>query len=96
VAVGDAGCLSLFGTQPAEHRLLAEHLTSEYFVETQGRGRTVQEWRIRPQHPDNHWLDCLVGSAVAASMQGCVLAGMPTPVPVRRRRVRPRVRPLST
>ena len=55
--------------------MLSEHLTAEYFVKTEGRGRTVDEWKPRPEQPDNHWLDCLVGSAVAASMQGAVLFG---------------------
>lgn len=36
---------------------------------------------------DNHWLDCLVGSAVAASLQGAVLFGTDHKVAVR-----PRVR----
>ena len=75
VAMGDRGGLSLFGSRPADHRLLAEHLTSEYRVRTSGRGREVDEWRIRPERSDNHWLDCLAGAAVAASMQGAILAG---------------------
>lgn len=57
VAMGDHGCLSVFGTNPDSHRLLAEHLCAEYFVRTEGRGRTVDEWKQRPEHPDNHWLD---------------------------------------
>jgi phage terminase large subunit GpA-like protein len=75
VAMGDRGCLSLFGDRPETHRMFAEQVTSEYFVKTEGRGRTVDEWKPRPEQPDNHWLDCLVGSAVAASVQGCVLFG---------------------
>lgn len=75
MAMGDRGCLSLFGDNANIHRLLAEHLTAEYFIRTEGRGRTVDEWKARPDQPDNHWLDCLVGSAVAAAMQGCVLFG---------------------
>ena len=75
VAMGDRGCLSLFGDKPDQHRLLAEHLTGEYRVKTEGRGRTVDEWKLRPERADNHWLDCLVGCAVAASMQGCALPG---------------------
>jgi hypothetical protein len=55
--------------------MLAEHLTAEYFIKTEGRGRSVDEWKQRPEQPDNHWLDCLVGTAVAASMQGSVLFG---------------------
>jgi hypothetical protein len=67
--------LSLYGDRPESHRLLADHLTAEYRVRTQGRGRTVDEWKIRPQQADNHWLDGVVGCAVAASLQGCVLFG---------------------
>jgi len=75
VAMGDKGCLSLFGRDPEKHRLLAEHLTAEYRVKTTGRGRTVDEWKPRPDRVDNHWFDCLVGCAVGASMQGAVLLG---------------------
>ena len=49
VAMGDRGCLSLFGDQPDQHRLFAEHLTAEYRVKTEGRGRTVDEWKLRPE-----------------------------------------------
>ncbi|GJQ30446.1 MAG: hypothetical protein HBSAPP03_23300 [Phycisphaerae bacterium] len=75
VPMGDPGCLSLFGAKPEPHRLFAEHLTSEYRVKTEGRGRTVDEWKLRVEGLDNHWFDCLVGTAVAASMQGAVLFG---------------------
>jgi len=74
-AMGDKGTLTLFGRRPEEHRLLADHLTAEYRVRTQGRGRTVDEWKAKPGHLDNHWLDCLVGCAVAASMCGARLPG---------------------
>lgn len=75
VAMGDAGCLSLFGREPRRHRLIAEHLTAEYRVRTSGRGREVDEWQALPNR-DNHWLDCLVGAAVAASMVGVALPGL--------------------
>ncbi|MCC6319887.1 MAG: phage terminase large subunit family protein [Phycisphaerales bacterium] len=75
VPMGDPGCLSLFGLKAEQHRLLSEHLTSEYRVKTEGRGRTVDEWKLRVEGLDNHWLDCLVGAAVAASMEGAVLFG---------------------
>jgi hypothetical protein len=81
VLQGDAGCLSLFGRNPLYHQLLAEHLTAEYKVKTEGLGRTVDEWKIRPQHGDNHWLDCLAGCAVCASMQGSALSQQFTVVP---------------
>ncbi|HQI31588.1 MAG TPA: phage terminase large subunit family protein [Verrucomicrobiota bacterium] len=75
VAMGDPGSLSLFGRKPSEHQLLAEHLTAEYRVKTEARGRIVDEWKIRAGGPDNHWLDCMVGCAVAASILGAVLPG---------------------
>jgi phage terminase large subunit GpA-like protein len=87
VPMGDPGCLSLFGRKPDQHRLLAEHLTSEYRVKTAGRGRTVDEWKLRVDGIDNHWLDCLVGAAIAASMQGATLFGTESK-PVQRPRVR--------
>ncbi len=94
VPMGDPGCLALFGRTggsakrtATNHQLLAEHLTSEYRVKTQGRGRTVDEWKLRVDGIDNHWLDCLVGCAVAASMQGAVLYGTDTR-PAPRRRIR--------
>src|SRR5687768_17719279 len=40
-----------------------------------GRGREVEEWKVRRPGADNHWLDCLVGCAVGASMQGAILFG---------------------
>ncbi|WP_339912057.1 terminase gpA endonuclease subunit [Symmachiella dynata] len=55
------------------HRLFAEQVTAEYFVKTEGRGRKVDEWKMRPEQSGNHWLDCLAGSEVAASIQGAVL-----------------------
>ena len=75
VPIGDPGCLSLHGRKPERHRLLADHLTAEYRVKTEGRGRTVDEWKLRASGQDNHWLDCLVGTAVAASIQGASLFG---------------------
>jgi len=75
VPMGERGCLSLFGDSAEAHRLFADHLSAEYRVKTEGRGRTVDEWKLRPERSDNHWLDGVVGCAVAASMQGVVLAG---------------------
>jgi hypothetical protein len=86
VPMGDPGCLALYGRKPDAHRLIAEHLTAEYRVKTEGRGRTVDEWKLRANSLDNHWLDCLVGSAVAASIQGAVLFSTGSkPMPTRRR-----------
>ena len=74
VAMGDPGCLSLPGHDEKAHRMLADHLTSEYRVKSLAQGRTVDEWKLRATRPDNHWLDCLVGCAAAASIQGATLA----------------------
>jgi hypothetical protein len=76
VAMGDPGCLSLFGRDEKAHRMLADHLTAEYRVKATAQGRTVDEWKLRATRPDNHWLDCLVGCAVAASIQGASLASV--------------------
>lgn len=75
--IGGEGCLSLFGKHPTAHRMLADHLKSEYCVKTFGRGREVLEWNLRPGKPDNHWLDCLTGATCAASLLGCSLTGDP-------------------
>ena len=53
--------------------MLAEHLTAEYRVKTEGRGRIVDEWKHRANRPDNHYLDCLAGAAVAGAIQGAAL-----------------------
>ncbi len=79
VVMGDPGCLSLFGRDDSAkktHRLLAEHMTAEYRVKTVARDSTVDEWKLKATRPDNHWLDCLVGCAVAASVQGASLPGV--------------------
>lgn len=73
VPMGDPGSLSLFGRSPAEHSMLVSHLTSEFPIRTEGRGRVVDEWRHRLEGVDNHWFDCLVGCAVAGSLSGIEL-----------------------
>ena len=70
VPVGDKGALTLYGRIPGAHQLFAEHLTAEYRVKTQGRGRTV----------DNHFLDCVAGCAVCGSMLG---ASLPETLPAK-------------
>ena len=81
-AAGDPGCLSLPG-RPGDHSAFggfADHVAaSEYWVRTEGRGRTVNEWTPRPGAPDNHWLDCLVGCAAAASTLGVSLDSAAAP-----------------
>lgn len=78
IAPGDPGALTVFGQSAGEHQLLAEHVAnSETWTPTHGHGRTVHEWKTKSSRPDNHWLDCLVGCAAAASMAGLHGPGMP-------------------
>ena len=69
---GDPGRLALDG-DAKEHALLLEHLSAESCVAVEAKGKRVDEWKAKPNR-DNHWLDCLVGCAVGASVQGAKLA----------------------
>ncbi len=76
-ALGDSGNLTLFGKgDTVSHRLFVEHLCAEYSVRTTAGERTVDEWKQKPNAPDNHWLDCLVGASVAASICGAELSAL--------------------
>ena len=75
-AFGDAGNVSLFKAKPAVHQMLADQMHAEYLVKTEGRGRAVDEWKLYPHKPDNHFLDCLAGACVAASVVGVKLSGL--------------------
>ena len=66
LALGDPEAITLHA---GEHDMLVEHLTSEFPVRTEARGRVVDEWKLDMRR-ENHWWDCLVGSAVAANMSG--------------------------
>jgi hypothetical protein len=87
--MGDRGSLSVYGSaaEPHAHRLLFDHFLAEYAEPTFGRGRWVDQWRFRPSAPDNHWWDCLVGCAVAASVLGITMDEMGDK-PAARRHVR--------
>jgi hypothetical protein len=95
---GDPGALTIYATDPDHrgdasdlHRLLAEHLVAETAHETMDvrRGRSLIEWR-NDGRKDNHWLDCLVGCTVLASMLGAsaVPKSMSPGAPAVRRRPR--------
>jgi hypothetical protein len=71
--MADPGSLTLFGEDPEQHRMFADHMCAEYRVRTSGRGRELDEFMVRPNKPDNHWLDCIAGCAVGASIQGVVI-----------------------
>jgi hypothetical protein len=65
LALGDPEAISI---NQGSHDLLIEHFTAEYPVRVEARGRVVDEWKL--QGRDNHWFDCMVGAAVAASIAG--------------------------
>jgi len=71
-----AEAFRFYGSESQDHRMIAEHCCSEYRVRTQGRGREVDEWKMRPDRTENHWWDCLVGCCVAASMLGASPEGI--------------------
>lgn len=66
LSLGDPEAITL---HVGDHDMLIEHLTSEYPVRTEARGRVVDEWKLDNRR-ENHWWDCLVGAAVAASIAG--------------------------
>ena len=73
---GDKGCMTLFGSKASQQRLFADHVAgAEVWTRTEGMGRTLQEWHVRPGSPDNHFFDCLVGCCVAANQIGIKCAG---------------------
>jgi len=85
-APGEPGALTFYGDSRTVHPLFAAHLDAETFVETEGYGRKVVEWKNKPNQSDNHWLDCTVGCFVGASMLGAHQEG--APVVAQRGRVR--------
>ncbi len=70
MAKGTPGGWEIFGRDSREHELFADHCVAEEPVEVTAKGRTVDEWKMKPGRPDNHWWDCLCGAAVAGSMLG--------------------------
>jgi hypothetical protein len=71
--LGSPGALTLFardGDRAADHAMIGEHLAAESSEPQTIRGTTFDKWAERPDRPDNHLLDCLVGCAVAAAVQG--------------------------
>ena len=77
---GGGGCLSLFGSSAAAHPMISEHCAAEYSEPITLRGDTFDKWMNRPDRPDNHLWDCLVGTAVAASVEGLTWHASGAPV----------------
>jgi len=70
--IGDPGSLTIWGKNIEQHRMLAEHWTSEISVLTSAGSRKVDIWTLIPNR-DNHLLDFIVGAYAAASHAGCKL-----------------------
>ena len=68
--VNTPGGIELFGVDPRDHALWADHCISEAPVETTAKGRTRDVWEWLMPRSDNHYWDNLVGCAVGASMLG--------------------------
>ena len=84
--VGAAGTLTIYGLAPSGnpvnpryHVDFADQFCSEYATETQGRNRTVHEWKLRAGTRNNHFLDVMSGCAVAASIEGIELEKQQVP-----------------
>jgi hypothetical protein len=71
---GDHGTLTINGKPGERHDLLGRHFCAEFRTIVTGK-RRADVWRPRPGETDNHWFDCVVGCAVAASMLGVKLIG---------------------
>lgn len=70
VPIGGGTALTLYGKNAAAHEMIAQHCAAESSQPVTLRGETFDKWQPLPDQPDNHLLDCLVGCAVAASVQG--------------------------
>jgi len=79
--------ITLPGDRPIDNELLALHLSSESPTPTTARGVTLDTWKRRP-NCENHWFDCLVGCAVAASMEGATPLARIGGVQPERKRIR--------
>ena len=67
---GGRNGIFLYGKSAGAHEMISHHFASEYSVPVTIRGKTFDKWSVRVERPDNHLLDCLVGNAVAVSVQG--------------------------
>lgn len=72
-ATGDKGSLTLFHDADGQ-RLLIDHCTAEICTIVKSHIRTAEEWKAKPGR-DNHLLDALSLTGIAASIQGCALSG---------------------
>jgi len=65
---GEKCSLSFWGHDPGRHRMIADHCVAESVHLVSSGRNEVHEWKEKPNRPDNHLFDCLVGTAVGAAM----------------------------
>lgn len=66
----------LSGDRDYRHRVFADQVTAEYSSAPKDEAEPSTNGNHAPKKTDNHWLDCLVGTA---SMQGALLFGTDRP-----------------
>ncbi len=67
---GDVPTLTLWGKDPDQHRMFADHFCSELCTVNEHKGRRVEEWKRKGGSVEEHLRDNIVGAAVAASIEG--------------------------
>lgn len=90
---GGQNGIYLFGKSASDHEMIGHHLAAEYSTPATIRGKTFDKWTVRPERPDNHLLDCLVGAAVAVNVQGLqwqagALQGQVSPIVPKRQTIK--------
>jgi hypothetical protein len=66
-AAGGAGPWTLFGRDPRDHQLLADHLAAEVPIAVSGPYGALDQWTMPANHPDQHLFDNLVSAMCAAN-----------------------------
>jgi hypothetical protein len=69
---GEDGAWYIWGDKGVKQEMFIDHMISEYGVDVTARGRTVREYKMRP-NAQNHYFDNVTGCAVLLSMEGCAL-----------------------
>lgn len=76
MTLGQTGGLSVFGKNGSRrisadfHLEFAQQVCAEYPVSVEHKGKKTLEWKTKAHIRDNHFLDCVVGCSVAASISG--------------------------
>jgi len=83
---GTPGAIRIWGSERERHTKLAEQLCGERLIEKLvGETGEIYKWYVVPG-VGNHKLDCLVGSAVAAAIEGIRFVGQAPAVRRKRRK----------